>query len=86
MYSYIVHDGISSREEVLKIIFKFSHLLIRGLIKGLSASLATYSTLSMKMYRYIVLGSSTPTDEFLKSIFKFSELLIRGLIKGLSTN
>ena len=38
MYRYIVHDSSSPFEEFLKSIFKFSHLLIMILIKGLSAN------------------------------------------------
>ena len=36
MYRYMVHDSSTPWEEFLKGIFKFLHLLIRELIKGLS--------------------------------------------------
>ena len=36
LYHYIIHDSSTSWEEFLKSMFKFSHLLIRALIKGLS--------------------------------------------------
>ena len=73
-------------EEFAISIFKFSHLLIRGLIKGLSINQAIYSTLSRKIHNYIVHDSSAPWVEFSKSILKFSHQLIRELIKGLSPN
>ena len=36
IYYYIVHNGSTSKEKPLESLFKFSHLVIRGLIKGLS--------------------------------------------------
>ena len=65
---------------------RFSHLLIRGLIKALSPNYAIFSTFTIAMYHFNVHDSSTSWEEFSKSIFKFSHLLIRGLIKGLTHN
>ena len=84
MYRYIVHDSSTPCEEFLESICGFSHLLIRGLIKGLSTNEGIYSTFAMKMYRYIVHDSSNPWEKLLKSIFRFSDLLIRGLIQYLT--
>ena len=36
IYHYIVHSSSAPYDKFLENIFKFSHLLIRGLIKGLS--------------------------------------------------
>ena len=36
MYSYFMHDSSTPLEDTLKSIFKFSHMLIRVLVKGLS--------------------------------------------------
>ena len=76
---------VSNERNILKAFLK-SHLLIRGLIKGLSTNKGIYSTLSMKMNFYTGHDSNTPWEEILKSIFKFSHLLIRGSIKGLIPN
>ena len=86
MYSYIVLDSGILWEEFLESIFEFSHIIIRGLIKGFSTNKGLCSTLSMRKYCYIVHDGSTPWEEFLKGIFEFSHLLIRGLIKRLCPN
>ena len=65
---------------------QISHLVIRGLNKGLSTNYGIYCTFSLKMYPYIVHGSNKWYEKYLESIFRFPHLLIRGLDKGLSTN
>ena len=49
MNSFIVHDGSAPYKVLLKNIFKFSHLLIRGLNKGLSPNQAILSTFLVEM-------------------------------------
>ena len=71
MYGYIVLDSSTSWEEFLESIFKFPHLLIRGLVKGLSTNEAIYSATSIRMYCNILRTSRTPWDEFVKSILNF---------------
>ena len=65
---------------------KFSHLLVRGPIKGLSPNEAIFDTFFIEMHHYVIQNGSAPGEKFLESIFEFSQLLIRGLIKGLSPN
>ena len=60
MNRFIVHDGSAPCKELLRSIFKFSHLLIRGLIKGLSPNLSILSTSTVEIYHYIMHNSSTP--------------------------
>ena len=50
MYHCFVHNGCTPQEESLESIFKFSHLLIRGLIKGLSPHYAIFSTFSLEIH------------------------------------
>ena len=47
-------------EEFSKSIFKFSYLLIRGLIKGLIPNYAIFSTFSTDIYHYVVHYGITP--------------------------
>ena len=77
-----MHSSSTPYDKFLESIFKFSHLLIRGLIKGLSPNYAIFSTFSTDIYHYVVHYGITPQDKPSESIFKFSHLLIRGLIKG----
>ena len=51
----IVNDEMN----ISKVFFKFSHLLIRGLIKGLSTNQAIHSAFSVEMYRHTLSDSST---------------------------
>ena len=70
--------------EILEGVFKFPHLLIRGLIKGLSTNQAfVSSTSSIKIYHYVGYNGSTSKGIFLERIFKVLHLLIRGIVKGL---
>ena len=50
MYRFIMHDSSAPWEEFLKDIFEFSHMLISGLIKGLSPNWAVFSTFSVEMH------------------------------------
>ena len=60
-----------SSEEYSESIFRFSPLLIRELIKGLSPNSAIFSTFSGEMLYHIV-----HERNILKSFLKFSHLLI----------
>ena len=69
MYHYIVHDSSTPWVEFSESIFKFSHLLIRGLIKGLSPNYAIFSTFSLEIYNCIVHNGNTPWVKFWDIIF-----------------
>ena len=57
-YLGIVHASSTLYEEFLESIFKFPHLLIKGLIKGLSYILAIFSTFSIEIYYSIAHNDS----------------------------
>ena len=59
MYHYIVHDTSKSQKKFLKSVFRFLHLLIRGLINQLSPDQAIFYTFSTEMHYYIVHSDST---------------------------
>ena len=69
MYCYIVHDSGTSRVEFLESIFKFSHLIIRGLIKGFNPNYAISSTFHLDLKNYIVPSDSKQREDYLKGIF-----------------
>ena len=54
MYPHVVFNGSASWKKFLESILKFSHLIIRGLIKGLSPNNAIFSRSSIEMYHYVV--------------------------------
>ena len=56
--------------------FRFSHLLIRGLIKKLSPSEAIFITFSVEKNYYIVHVIVNIDRNILKALLKFSNLLI----------
>ena len=72
-----MHDSSKVWEEYLKSIFEFPHLLIRGLIKGLSPNQAIYNTFSVEIHYLIVHSDSKQREEYFKSILKISQQLIR---------
>ena len=55
-----MHDSSTIWDEFLRGIFKFSHLLIRGLIKGLSPNYAIFSSFATEMYHFTEHNVSTP--------------------------
>ena len=55
-----MHNGSAPQDKPSESFFKFSHLLIRRLIKGLSPNWANFSTLTTEMYHYIIDNSSAP--------------------------
>ena len=50
--------------------FKFSHLLIRGLIKGLNPNYAILSTMPVEMHNYSVYIDSKQWKEYSDSVFE----------------
>ena len=54
MYRYIVHDSSTPCKKSWKGIFELLHLLIRGLIKGLSPNWPIFSTFLVEMHYEIV--------------------------------
>ena len=64
MYHYVVHSIRVLLEKFLESIFRFSHLLIRGLIKGLIPNWAIISTSSVEMYHCVVHNGSAPRGKF----------------------
>ena len=78
MYNYNAHDSSMPCEGYFESIFRFSHLLITGLDKGLTLNEAIFSTFSVEMHCYIVSDSSMSCEEYFESIFRFSHLLISG--------
>ena len=74
MYHYIVENGSTLRVKFLRDFLKFSHLLIGGMIKGLSPN---YGILSLS-YGTVHNGSRTLV-KFLESNLRFLHLLITGL-------
>ena len=78
-------NGSTPYYRLLDRIFKLSHLLIRGLIKGLSPNKAIFSTF-IEMYHYLVYNGSWPCKNFIESAFEFSHPLIRGMTKPFSLN
>ena len=68
MHSNIVNNGRKPWEEFFEI--NSSHLLIRGLIKGLSPNKAIFNTFSIEIHHCIVYNDSKPSKEFFKSSFE----------------
>ena len=64
MYHYTVHNDRTPKDTFLKSLSKSSHLLIRGLIKGLSPSKAIFSSFTIEMYHYTVHNDRIPQDTF----------------------
>ena len=62
MYRYIEDTSSTPWEKYFEkyfgSIFEFSHLLIRGLIKGLSPNLTIFCMFSIEIYYYIVYNGS----------------------------
>ena len=77
MNCYTLHDTSAPGEELLTSIFRFSHLLIRRLVKGLCPNKDIFSTCSIDIYHYVVQNGSTSQHKLVGSIFRFSHLLIR---------
>ena len=65
--------------------FKFSHLLIRELIKGLSPSQVICSTFSREIH-YIGVQSDSKQEEYYERIIDIFTPTNQGLIQGLSPN
>ena len=80
----MLYTMVVRREKFLEDILKFSHLLLRGLIKESGPNQIIFSTSSIEMYHYVVHNGSALWWKLLEKISKFSHLLIRGLIEGLS--
>ena len=79
---YLCANQIST---LLQAILLFSHLLIRGLIKGLSTFLS-FSIEICQFFSFLRYFGLNQLSTLLQTILLFSHLLIRGLMKGLSTN
>ena len=77
MCHYIVHDSGTPWEEFSKSIFNFSHLLSRGLNKGLSPNWAFLSTFLVEMHKKMYIGILNNERNISKVYFKFSHPLIR---------
>ena len=58
MYQCVAHNDSVPLGNVLESIFKFSHLLIRGFIKGSSPNQAIFSTFAIELHYYIVHSDS----------------------------
>ena len=70
MHYYILHSDSKRWDKYFKSIVRFSHLFIRGLIKGLSPNHAISSICSVEIHYYIVQSDSKQWEEYFKSIFE----------------
>ena len=78
MYYHIVHNDSKPWVKFLESFFKFSYLLIRGLMKGSSPNLAIVSSSSTEIHLFVMHYGMNVL--FLLKIFKFPYLLIMGIV------
>ena len=67
MYYHIVHNGSIPWVKFLETFFKFSYLLIRGLMKGLSPNLPICSSSSTEMDLFVMQYGIKALENFCKS-------------------
>ena len=67
-----MHSSSTPYDNFLESIFKFSQLLIRGLIKGVSPDLAIFSSSSSEMHHFVMHCGSKASREFLYKPFEIS--------------
>ena len=85
MYRYIVHNCGRPWEKFLKCIFRFLHLLIRGLIKALSPEQAI-SVLFLQKCTTKLWVVIRQREEYFRSISQIFTPTNQGLVERLSTN
>ena len=81
MYHKIVHNGRKARYKYLESTFRFSQLLIRGSIRGLSPNQAVCSTCPIEMNHCILNNGCKLRKKYLEIFFDFLHLVIKVLIK-----